>query len=196
MWVLRDLWDWMCPGYNDPARRNLASSQAAFVSYTKQSGFRDFCLELEAGSTPENPRVGLWAKAYMTTEVYELLGTILTRAGFTEAVGQRRPALQQREVSEQKETREKKVLEMLRKAARGRFRAQFSEARLSNAIAMCERRWDHFATCTGQLAARAGCRDAAAQPACQSSRCSLRSQRSQTCQRANGRGGRRIRGAC
>ncbi len=54
---------------------------------------------------------------------------------------------------EDKESVKEKVLEMLDKATRGRFRAQFSEARLGDAIAMCERRWDHFATCIGQHAA-------------------------------------------
>ena len=42
-----------------------------------------------------------------------------------------------------------------RSASQGSFAAQFSEERLADAIAMCERRWDHFEQSSGELPASA-----------------------------------------
>ena len=45
-------------------------------------GYRDFLVQAEVGSTPQNRREGLWAKAYMTSTEYEYLGTLLTKESF------------------------------------------------------------------------------------------------------------------
>ena len=42
--------------------RDHALANAAFTSYVGLRNFRDFKLEVEAGSVEPNVRVGLWAK--------------------------------------------------------------------------------------------------------------------------------------
>ena len=143
LWELRDFWEWLAPGYSQKGNREYALESAAFVSYSGISKYRDFRLELE--------EVGLWAKAYMTTDEYQYLGTLLSDASLAGVVGKRQPELQHRVVSEQKRTRESTVLEKLQKATRGPFREQFSEQRMSDAIAMCKRQWDHFKESPGKL---------------------------------------------
>ena len=58
-------------------------------------------------------------------------------------------------MSESKLERENKVARQLRSVSRGPFAEQFSQGRLSDAIAMCERRWEHFAQSGGELPASA-----------------------------------------
>ena len=64
LFQVRDFWEWLAPGYTDPKKRPYALAHAAFASFGNLSGYRDFVMKLEAGSTEANPKVGLWAKAY------------------------------------------------------------------------------------------------------------------------------------
>jgi hypothetical protein len=151
LWRLRDFWEWLAPGYSDVKTRSFALQTGAFVSYAGLSAYRDFRLELETGSTSENPRVGMWAKAYMTSPAHVYIGTLITGGSVNSVTKGRTPPLQQREVSDQKVTRESKVLEKLSKASRGPYKEQFSEARLADAMAMCKHQWQHFDSSGGKL---------------------------------------------
>ena len=151
LWELRDFWEWLAPGYSEKGNTEYALSSAAFTTYTGLSKLRDFSMELESGTTPENQKVGLWAKAYMTTAEYEYLGTVMTGTSFKATVGQRLPPLQKRDVSDQKTTRETTVLDKLTKATRSKLQEQFSGERLADAIATCRRDWAHFRSSPGKL---------------------------------------------
>jgi hypothetical protein len=96
-------------------------------------------MELEARSTPDLPRVGLWARAYMTTVDDVYLETLMSRQILHSVVADKLPPAQARDASEQRSTRESKVIEQLEAAARGRYKEQFSEERLADASAMCRR---------------------------------------------------------
>ena len=87
---------WLAPGYSKESTRQHALINAAFTSYFGLNKFRQFEMELEAGSTPANPKVGLWAKAYMTTELYTYLGTLLSKSSFQAATCNKLPAVQSR----------------------------------------------------------------------------------------------------
>ena len=110
LWQVRDFWEWLAPGYTDTATREHALQNAAFSSFGSLRGYRDFMLELESSSTPENPRVGLWGKAYMTSPEYEYLGTIITMESYQAITRGRQPVLQKRDVSECKTARETEIL--------------------------------------------------------------------------------------
>ena len=149
LWQVRDLWAWLAPGWH--VDRPGARSRAAFVSYDKLLSFRDFSLRLEPASTPHNPRVGLWAKQYMSDAAYEYVGTLTTRMLFNAVVRQTVPAVLETSHSVHKSKREEAVLDRLRRVARGEFKEQFSEERLADAIAMCQRDWSHFAASSGAM---------------------------------------------
>ena len=151
LWNLRDFWEWLCPGYTDEKTRGHALANAAFTSYAGIRHLRDFKIQLEAGSTDENPSVGLWAKPYMTSKEYTYLGTLLSRKSVDMVTRNRSPAQQCREVSSQKTTRETKVLTHFRSLTRGQYADQFSLERLADAIALCERDWQHFKDSEGEL---------------------------------------------
>ncbi len=87
----------------------------------------------------------------MTSPEYAFLGTLLTRESFESVTRNRSPPLQARSVSMQKSAREASVTKKLLAATRGPFREQFSEERLSDALAMCDRNWDHFRHSDGKL---------------------------------------------
>ena len=63
------------------------------------------------------------------------------------------PPMQSRDVSASKTSRETDVAKHLRSVSKGPFAEQFSEERLSDAIAMCDRNWDHFKQSSGELPA-------------------------------------------
>ncbi len=151
LWQVRDLWEWMAPGYTDPRTRDHALAHATFSSFGSFQGYRDFMVALEASSTDENPKVGLWTKAYMSSPGYEFLGTLLTRESFRSVTEGGMPVLQNRELSDQKTRHETDTLKALQKAARGPFAKQFSQARLCDAMAQCLRNWEHFASSAGAL---------------------------------------------
>ena len=205
LWSLRDFWEWLAPGYSCANSREYALSNAAFTSFVGLAKFRDFKMELEASSTPDDPKVGLWAKAsikgtpetigcyvctcegplvcvmcslihavhavhvlvyvrhawfdgvplckqaYMTTDQYTFLGTLLTRKSVETVTRGGTPKVQSRAVSEQKTVREAKVIEKLTAAMKGQYRQQFSAARLSDALAMCKRDWAYFECRGGNL---------------------------------------------
>jgi len=149
LWQVRDLWAWLAPGWH--VDRPSARSRAAFVSYDKLLAFRDFAMRLEPASTPDNPRVGLWAKQYMSDAAYEYVGTLTTRKLFEAVVRQSVPEVLETSHSVQKSKREEAVLDRLRRVARGEYQEQFSEERLADAMAMCQRDWSHFAASSGAM---------------------------------------------
>ena len=151
LWSLRDFWEWLCPGYTDEKTRGHALANAAFTSYAGIRHLRDFKLQLEAGSTDDNPSVGLWAKPYMTSKEYTYLGTLLSRKSVDIVTRNRPPPQQCREVSSQKTTRETKVLKHFHSLTRGQYADQFSPEKLADAIAFCERDWQHFKDSEGEL---------------------------------------------
>ena len=151
LWEARDFWEWLCPRYTAEKTRPHALANAAFTSYTNLARFRDFKMELEEGSTDANPRVGLWAKTYMTSPEYQYLGTLLTRQSFQAVTRGREPPMQRREVSDQKSKRETTVAKKLVALSQGPYGQQFTAARLEDAVAICQRRWDHFKDSEGAL---------------------------------------------
>lgn len=153
LWGVRDFWEWLAPGYTDEATRDYALKHAAFASFSSFQGYRDFMIRLESDSTAENPRVGLWAKAYMTSPSYEYLGTLMTKQSFDMVTKGLEPPLQSRTVSGQKTAREAKVSKELQKVCKGTFAKQFPPERVADAIAMSERNWHHFASSSGALPA-------------------------------------------
>ena len=153
LWAVRDFWEWLAPGYTQDSTREYALKHAAFASFSSLRGYRDFMVQLESNSTEENPRVGLWAKAYMTSPSYEYLGTLITKESFDTVTKGLEPPLQSREVSVQKTTREAEVSTELQKVCKGTFAKQFTPERLADAIAMSERNWSHFSSSKGELPA-------------------------------------------
>ena len=145
LFELRDYWEWLAPGYTDPKTKGAALAGAAFTSFQNLRHYRDFLVQREAGSTKEAPRVGLWAKEYMTSPSYEYVGTLLTRQSVDAKTRRRPPAKQARDASDAKVSREAAVAKKLRSVSGGVFQRQFPAARLEDAIAMCEHRWGHFA---------------------------------------------------
>ena len=151
LWEVRDFWEWMAPGYTKVETREHALMNAAFSSFSAFRGYRDFLLELESDSTPANPRVGLWVKAYMTTSDYEFLGTIITMDSYQAITKDRSPTLQKRDIGACKTAREIEILKKYRAASKGMFSQQFPPERLADARAMASRDWDHFAGRKGEL---------------------------------------------
>jgi len=152
LWQVRDFWEWLCPGYTDEATREHAFKNAAFASFSSFRGYRDFLMELEKDSTPENPRVGLWAKPYMTSVEYEFLGTIITKESYDAVTRDRTPKLQQRDVGQCKTAREVEIVKKYKAASTGKYKQQFPPERLADAHAMATRNWGHFSGRKGELA--------------------------------------------
>jgi hypothetical protein len=90
MWEVRDLWNWLAPGWD--ADKDGARARAAFVTYDRLQGYRDFSLRPEAGGSPRSPRVGLWAKAYMSDETWDYMGTVTTMQLYDAVVGDTLPS--------------------------------------------------------------------------------------------------------
>ena len=62
LWEVRDMWEWMWPGYRKS--KGDALSHGAVVYYEKISPYHDF--ELRRGmSDVNNPKIELWAKKYV-----------------------------------------------------------------------------------------------------------------------------------
>ena len=70
LWEVRDFWEWLAPGYTQDITMAYALPNDVFSYVSSQHGYRDFLVQAEVGSTPQNRRVGLWAKAYMTSTEY------------------------------------------------------------------------------------------------------------------------------
>ena len=154
LWEVRDFWEWLAPGYTEESTRPYALSNAAFCHFSSLHGYRDFLIQREVGSTPQNPKVGLWAKAYMTSKDYEFLGTLLTKESFDSVTRGRDPPMQARNVAECKTSREEKCKKGLVKISTGPYSVQFPPERVADAIAMCERHWDHFSSSQGALTSK------------------------------------------
>ena len=102
LWSIRDFWEWLAPGYvtgTHAGHQDQAVRNGAFQSFSKFAHYRDFLVQLEDGSTPENPRVGLWAKAYITTKDYEYLGTLISKDSFDAVTQSQPPPVQVRDVA-------------------------------------------------------------------------------------------------
>ena len=152
LFVVRDFWEWLAPGYTNESTRPYALANAAFSSFSALQGYRDFLVQEEAGSTPTNPRVGLWAKAYMTSKKYEYLGTLITKQSFDVVTQGQPPRMQARVVAECKTSREANCIKSLHVVSTGKYAKQFPPERVADGIAMCERRWEHFRDSRGALA--------------------------------------------
>jgi hypothetical protein len=147
LWQVRNLWDWLAPGYSrNPNERDQAFANAAFVAYENLNGYRDFELRKES-----DDRVGLWCKEYMSDPEYKYVGTVMTQAMFDEVVGQREPAFARTTDSSQKQLHHSKAARGLKKAMNGPFRDQFSADRLRDAVAMLKGDWAHFKDSPGNL---------------------------------------------
>ena len=151
LFEVRDFWEWLAPGYTDKSTRPYALANAAFCTFSSLQGYRDFMMELEDGSTPANPRVGLWAKAYMTSEKYEYLGTLMTKESLDAVTHGAAPPMQARDVAKCKTSREDACIQKLNLLSKGKYAKQFPPERVADAIAMCQRKWDHFHTSSGAL---------------------------------------------
>ena len=152
LWEVRDIWNWLAPGWSSGSKEE-ARSRAAFVSYDGLQRYRDFSMRLEASSTIDNPRVGLWAKAFMSDTQYEYVGTLTTLQLYN-AVCQgenQLPKPMPLSQTKQKVTREEAVLRKFRQVMSGPYADQFSAARLADAVAMCKREWGHFSSSCGAL---------------------------------------------
>eukprot|EP00971_Amphidinium_carterae_P298792 5935994-Amphidinium_carterae.1 len=140
LWDIRDFWEWLCPGYNDESQRADAMSRAAMVFFSRIRPYRDFLLQREPDSTEENPKVGLWAKPYMTSEQYEYKGTLLTKQSVADVIGNGQPQTQDRGITTQKNRAASAALQKFESALRGPYRDQF-EGRLNDAMSMCKGDW-------------------------------------------------------
>ncbi len=60
---VRDIWEWLCPGYTDNKTCEFALANAAFASYLGLRKFSEFKLEVESTSTEGCRSICLWAKA-------------------------------------------------------------------------------------------------------------------------------------
>lgn len=147
LWEIRDFWEWLVPGRNDETKQGTTSSFsiAAFVSYKNLHKYRDFLLKHEDRSTPENPVIGLWAKHFMTDANYTYIGTFMTKELLYGVIANRELGIAKGTSREQRTKREKEVSKRLRAITCGPYREQFPEARLADALAVVEHRWDHFA---------------------------------------------------
>ena len=125
------------------------------MTYEGLQRYRDVSMRLEATSTMENPRVGLWAKAFMSDSEYSYVGTLTTMDLYTAVCGRdnKLPGPLPLTQSRQKVSREEAVLRKFRQVRAGPYAEQFSEARLADAIAMCKRDWSHFSKSCGALPA-------------------------------------------
>jgi hypothetical protein len=157
LWQVRDLWDWLAPGYHDD--KDAARSRAAYVTYDRLQGYRDFSLRPEpaesAGSAESRGflrgrRVGLWAKPFMSDASYEYIGTITTQQLF-EDVARKEPRKLGMSDSKQKRTREREVLRHLERLTRGDYQQQFTPQRMADAMALTRHDLGHFASCKGTV---------------------------------------------
>ena len=86
LWEMRYFWEWLVPGYGQDPKR--AFNTAAYASYDNLHQYRGFWIKREDGSTVQCPRVGLWARQFMTDKEYKYIGT-LTPEDMLEAVDTR-----------------------------------------------------------------------------------------------------------
>lgn len=141
LWEVRDYYEWLAPGYRDPAQKKEAMSRAAFVCYDKLSGFHDFLIRKD-----KNGSVGLWGKQYMSDpdSAMQFIGTLTDRQLVRDVVGSRVPPAAPESDASQKCDVDKGFLSKLKGLTTGKFKDQFSAARMSDAVAICSRNWDHF----------------------------------------------------
>ena len=145
LWEIRNFWEWLVPGYYKKDSGAAPFSTAAFVSYRNLHKYRDFLLKHEDRSTPGNPVIGLWAKHFMTDANYTYIGTFMTRELLYGVIADRELGIAKGSSREQRTKREQEVRKSLHAVTRGSYREQFPEARLADALAVVEHRWDHFA---------------------------------------------------
>ena len=153
LWKIRDIWAWLAPGWEQGKQaRETAKSNASFVYYGGLSGYRDVLLKKEEGSDQKNPRVGLWAKVWMTDKEYSYMGTVTTWELFRNTVGHAsKPAVLGG--SRKRGPRDDALLKKLDAASKGIYKEQLSPERLADAKAICRRDWNQFRDCIGELPA-------------------------------------------
>ena len=143
LWHVRNMWEWLAPGWEDKRSRQRSLSSGAFVHYTGLLRYHDFALRREDGSAGCGPRVGLWAKPYMSDKNYEYVGTETTWELFRDVVGDRMPPTMPHSNKDRRNAREMQLQKKLEAVQQGPFAEQF-HGRLGDALAICRRDWPHF----------------------------------------------------
>ena len=114
LWEVRDFWEWLFPGYSENPKE--ATSRGAVVYYTGLAQYHDFKLVRVVG---EDTRVDLWAKPYMSSKTYKLVGTLTTLSLYQAVVRQEGPRVTKAEVGEDRQKTSSKQEHALEKLARG-----------------------------------------------------------------------------
>ena len=125
LWDVRDFWEWLWPGHRANKAEALCHGGIAF--YEKIAGYHDFELRRDV-SEPRCPKVMLWAKRYMYSPTYELIGTPTTWAIDKELI-KRMPRGFEQGVSKAENAAES--LNKLEKLSTGAFKTERSPARLA-----------------------------------------------------------------
>ena len=131
---VRDIWEWLFPGRN--------YSTGACVYYSCIAGYRDFELRRNA-EDPQNPKVELWAKRFMSSREYQYIGTLTTWKLFRK-VARHRPGLAADTATDAKAKSNTDQTSKLNKLGSGPYREQFTPERLADAKAICAKDWKHF----------------------------------------------------
>ncbi len=151
LWEIRDFWQWLFPGRGQSERD--AQQRGAIIYYERIQHYRDFEFRRE-DPEPGNIKVGMWAKAYMSDPTLDYVGTITTWRLYKDIVKSRRPEKASPTTKEDRVAHANQVLRDLLKAKEGKFKDQFSPARLADAIAVCQGNWSHFHESAGALPAQ------------------------------------------
>jgi hypothetical protein len=122
------------------------------VYYENVSQYRDFEFTVEADG-PGGPRVGMWAKRFMSDPTYAYIGTITSWSLYKSVIGGSLPKLAAETDKEAKLKRNDEVRKALVKLAEGEFRSVYAH-RLGDALALCRHDWEHFRTSRGEIPAR------------------------------------------
>jgi len=143
LWHVRDIWEWLMPGKD--------SSTAAFVSYENLQAYRDFTIMLEPNSSPNDVRVGLWAKQFMSDPDDKLIyiGTLLTTKLWQSVAAGKKPGVAAMTSRAEKTAKEAERLAAARAMVTGKYGGQYSAERMADCIAMLARNWQHFDRCAG-----------------------------------------------
>ena len=99
----------MFPGYSENPKE--ATSRGAVVYYTGLAQYHDFKLVRVVG---EDTRVDLWARPYMSSKTYKLVGTLTTLSVYHAVVRQEGPRVTKAEVGEDRQKTNSKQNTLLR----------------------------------------------------------------------------------
>lgn len=148
LWEVRDFWEWLFPGHGADSAQAFSRGSAVF--YEGMSRFHDFEIRREKEIDATGPRVGLWAKQYMTTPTYFYVGTLTTLSMYKAVAMNRKPEVQRRSRTVHKsKSRNAALLVDFKSLTSGEFAETFSADRLADAMALCREDWGPFASSTG-----------------------------------------------